>query len=330
MATSIKQATKTQGKEIMSNITNRVCCFFFFIISAIWQTQSLCADDTIVIPGDNFFPEGIASDGKGGIYVGSLTQRKILHINLESKEVSIFADKTIPGLLSVFGLLVDREKGLLYVCSTDAGVAELDEDKVTSLLAFNIKNPKQPARYPLPGGGFCNDVALGPDGAVYVTDTSNPRILILRPEASTLDVWVENEMFGGEGINLNGLVWSGNKLYVVKSNSGELFQISQNAATQALSVLKIKTPRPLQFPDGLELLTNDRLLVVEGSGNLIEISIVGDEGSIRLISEGLDVPTTMEIIDGRAIVVQAQLDHLFDPEKAGKPAPFTIKVISLK
>lgn len=313
----------------MAQVINRICCFFFLIVSTIWQIQSLYADDTILIPGDNFFPEGIASDGNGGIYVGSLTQRKILYINLESKDVSVFADKTIPGLLSVFGLLVDQKKGLLYVCSTDAGVADLDEDKVTSLFVFNIKNPKQPARYPLPDGGFCNDIALGHDGAAYVTDTKKPRILILRPNASALDVWLENEMFGGEGINLNGLVWSDNKLYVVKSNSGELFQISQRDTTQGLAVTKIKTPRSLQFPDGLELSNNGTLFVVEGSGNLIEISIDGDEGNIKLISEGLDVPTTMDIIDGRAIVVQAQLDHLFDPEKAGKPSPFTIKIISL-
>ena len=314
----------------MSNTINRICCFLFFIISANWQIQPLYAGDTILIPGENFFPEGIASDGNGGIYVGSLTQRKILYINLESKEVSVFADKSIPGLLSVFGLLVDQEKRLLYVCSTDAGVADLDEDRVTSLFVFNIENPKQPSRYPLPGGGFCNDMALGPDGAVYVTDTKKPRILILRPNASALDVWLENEIFGGEGINLNGLVWSDDKLYVVKSNSGELFQISQKDGIQALAILKIKTPRPLQFPDGLELLTSEKLLVVEGSGNLSEISIVGGEGNIRLISEGLDVPTTMDIIDEKALVIQAQLDHLFDPEKAGKPAPFTIRIISLK
>lgn len=314
----------------MSAGSNKVYGFLISAICVILQIHLVQANDTIDIPGDNFFPEGIASDGNGGIYIGSLTTRKILHINLKTHKTFVFADTSTPGLLSVFGLLVDKEKGLLYVCSTDAGVAKLDEDKVTSLFAFNLKDPSHYARYPLPGGGFCNDMASGPDGSIYVTDTSNPRILILRPGATDLDIWIEDKIFDGEGINLNGLTWSGNKLFVVKSNSGELFQISQKKTTQRLTITKIKTSRPLQFPDGVELMSKDKILVVEGSGNLIEISIAGNTGNIVLISKGLDVPTTAEIIDGKAIVVQAQLDHLFDPEKAGPPSPFTLKIISLK
>lgn len=315
----------------MSVLANRIWCFLILGINAIWPGHLAHAGGDITLPGENFFPEGIASDGNGGIFVGSLITRQILHIDLETHKATVFADaNSTEGLLSLTGLLVDQKHELLYACSTDAGLAEFEGHKITSLYVFDLRGLTPSTHYPLPGGGFCNDMAMGPDGSLYVTDTYNPRILVLRPKAAELEVWVENEIFGGEGINLNGIVWSGDQLYVVKSNNGALFRITEDQEKPGVVVLQIETPRPLQFPDGLEFLSKGKLLVVEGAGNLTEIQINGDVAKLQVISQGLDVPTTMEIIDGQAIVVQAQLDHLFDPDKAGKPSPFILKVIPLK
>lgn len=302
---------------------------FLLFMMMLCGGMAVQAQDTILLPGADFFPEGIAYDGRGGFYVGSLTRRQILYLGGAGRAPAVFVDSAnTPGLLSFTGLYVDQERQLLYACSTDTGVVKFDGESQPSLLAFDLRNPSDPLRYPLPGGGFCNDMIMDDDGTLYVTDSHRPRILILRPGAKDLVEWLAHDLFAGEGVNLNGIVLAGDALYVVKSNSGALFRVTRGA--NSATVTEVVLPRPLEFPDGLELLPDGRLLVVEGSGKLTAISLTGATATLHPLAEGLDVPTTVAVAGDRALVVQAQLDHLFDPEKAGQPAPFQIKSIALK
>ena len=46
----------------------------------------------------------------------------------------------------------------------------------------------------------CDDVALGPDGSVFVNDTGHPRLYVLKPGAADLEVFVDDpELEAGPG-----------------------------------------------------------------------------------------------------------------------------------
>ena len=47
-----------------------------------------------------------------------------------------------------------------------------DKGEATSVKAFDLKTGALKATYPVPGdGGFCNDIAVAPDGTAYIADT---------------------------------------------------------------------------------------------------------------------------------------------------------------
>ena len=47
----------------------------------------------------------------------------------------------------------------------------------------------------MPNKGFCNDIAIDKKGDVYVTDSFNPRILVLRKGQKNLELFLEDSMF---------------------------------------------------------------------------------------------------------------------------------------
>ena len=62
----------------------------------------------------------------------------------------------------------------------------------------------------LPGDNTtCNDFSVGPDKALYISDTGNARIYRLAPGASSAELWLEHRNLTGiDGITfLNGVLY---------------------------------------------------------------------------------------------------------------------------
>ena len=79
-------------------------------------------------------------------------------------------------------------------------------EKPVSLKAFDFKNGAPKGSWPLPGEkSLCNDMTVGADGAVYVTDSFQPHILKLAPGGTSLEVWATDAGFDGEGPQLDGI-----------------------------------------------------------------------------------------------------------------------------
>jgi sugar lactone lactonase YvrE len=99
------------------------------------------------------------------------------------------------GLDSVLGLRVDAAHGLLWAVSdalpnmpgyaaTDAGRAALFSfDLETGALRARIAAPPGPAH-------LLNDVAIGPDGSAYVTDSESGGVDIARRGETSLAAWL--------------------------------------------------------------------------------------------------------------------------------------------
>lgn len=296
---------------------------------------SLAHADTVTLPDAQFAPEGISHDQDGNLYVGSLTQGRVIKIDADSHEVMSFATEGANGMVTVVGLHVEDDS--VFVCSSDPGIGALTGTAAPALVAFDVASGAPFGRYPLPeGGAFCNDIAALPDGTILATDSFVPRIYALRPGSDRLEIWFEDDRFAAEGFNLNGIAYDDGAVFVARYNTGTLHRIEIGSRGNAGQVTDLAMPREIHGADGLTAVGNGRFLLVEGGGlsagargALWGVKIA--EGAVTLdeIATDLNVPTTATVVGTTAYVVEGQLDHLFDAEAAGPADPYRILSIEL-
>ncbi|HYD32545.1 MAG TPA: hypothetical protein VEB64_17010 [Azospirillaceae bacterium] len=290
------------------------------------------APDAIRLPDPQTFPEGIAALSDGTLLVGSAKRGAILRVPPGTIEARPFIPAGANGLNWVTGLIVDEARDRLYACSSDPGVSDLKGTTGPAVVVFRASSGAALSRHPMVGDGFCNDMALAPNGDLLVTDSLNPRILRLSSASGELTDWLVSDAFKGEGFNLNGIAFDGaGTLYVVKYNTGDLLRVAVDASGRPGAVTPVALPRPLNGPDGLERLVSGQLVVVEGgTGALTAISLDGDRAALRPLAGGMASPTTVAIHGSDAWVVEGQLDLLFDPKKINAvPDPFRLVRVPL-
>ena len=200
----------------------------------------------IRIPVDRAFPESITSAADGTIYIGSMAQGQIFRVPPGGATAEPWIKQGSNDLISVVGVLADDRSGTLWACSSDMtsmGVSFPNSPAQTALKTFDLKTGAPKGSYPFPGGkGFCNDIAIASDGAAYVTDTINPRILRLERGGAQLETWVENPVFGTTGGNLDGIAFgTDNNLYVNTFEGAKLFRVNVGAGNSAGDITELRT-----------------------------------------------------------------------------------------
>lgn len=307
----------------------------FASLLALAASNAACANE-ILIPGDHVFPESITGTSDGTLYIGSLADGAVFRAPAGAAAAEPFIAKGATDLLSVIGVLADEKSGTLFVCSSDlsmAGITIPTGKGPTSLKTFDLKTGAAKSSVPLPGAkAFCNDLAIGKDGAAYVTDSLNPVILRLKPGASSFEVWASDPRFGGEGFNLDGITFGGDgNLYVNTYNTHRLFKIAVEPNGAAGAITELQPTQALEHPDGLRALGPGEFLMVEGAGRLDKIVVSGDKAAVEVLKDGYKVPVSVWQIGSDAWVLEGQLNLLFDPSKKGeKPSPFKVYAVPLK
>jgi len=293
--------------------------------------EPACELEVIELPGDQFYPEGIASTADGTLYVGSLATGQIVRVTPCETEVETFVDAGTTTR-NVVGMIVDDAAGLLWVCDSDFAFME-----PPVLQAYDLGSGELVAAHDFGAIGFCNDVALGVDGAVYATDSAAARVVRVAAEDRLADTpvetWVADPEFAvePEEFGVNGIARADDStLFVVNYAQGELYRVPIEAGGAAGAVTLIGLDAPLASPDGLKALAPDRLLVVEQSaGALSTIEVDGDAAVVTVVTDGLDVPTTADMVEQDAWVSIGQLDHLLGWDPAPPTLPFTIVRVGL-
>lgn len=127
--------------------------------------------------------EGVAHDpASGAFFVGSVHRRKIVRIDPGKAPRDFVAE----GLLGVFGLDVDTERGLLWACTGAlpemAGYRESDAGR-SEALAFDLRTGALTRRVVVANGGkhACNDLAVAAGGELFVSDPISGEVLRVGP-----------------------------------------------------------------------------------------------------------------------------------------------------
>ena len=285
-----------------------------------------CDAEAVELPGEAFYPEGIAADGET-LYIGSLATGEIVRASACNGEVESFVPV---GLLTgAVGLRVDGDRGVLWACDADVTFVALP-----ALHAIDLNSGDIVATHDFGGPGFCNDVALDDAGNVYATDSAGHRVVIV-PAAdalsdTTVETWSADAALAvppGE-FGINGIAWDpAGAVHVVNYFDGRLYRIPIEGDGSAGAVEELAGTGSFVLPDGI-LRDGDDLLVVEGG--LLQLTRVdlGDL-STEAVAENLDVPATVAIVDTHAWVTQSQLDHLIGLDPAPPELPFTAVRVDL-
>lgn len=228
----------------------------------------LCQDATVVFAADGVarqwetpawfrMPESVAWDPvHGAFYVsnfdgtnpgGEEGKQTIARLDADGRAV---AATWVGGLRNPSGLTVSGER--LYVVER------------TGLAVIDIAAGAVAERHLLPGAGLLNDVAVAPDGAVFVSDSV--RGSVHRFASGQWETWLQGEAFARP----NGLLVQGGRLLVAVNGDGSLKAV--DLATKAVATVARFGPGLL---DGLQAGPDGSVLASHNEGRLFRVSSDG-------------------------------------------------------
>ena len=273
------------------------------------------------LPGDAAFPESIGVDtATGDAYVGSLADGTLYRL-AGAVQAEVWAPGGQDGRTSVAGVKVDA-RGRLWAAGGYDG----------TLWVYDLASRDLLARMEAGGRPSCmNDIAFGPDGAAYVTDSYIPALFVAQGKPNVLDRWVDLAAAGvpwPEGLNFNGIVLTPDRRHLVacQTNTGRLWCIE--LATGKVGEVALDDG-PLEHCDGLAI-SGPTLYIAVNARNVIAVADLADDGSTGRVhtvlrSEAFAFPTAMALADGRLLVVNSQLDKM-----GGRPRlPFTVVAVAI-
>jgi hypothetical protein len=146
----------------------------------------LAADST-------FWPEGIDADPRTGrLYVASVRHRVVAEVQTDGSSRELWR-RDRDDLAPALGVRVDTTRNALWVSTSGLrnvpGFHAADSAKA-ALLRIDLRTGAIVQRFdlpPAPGGRVLGDLAVGPDGSVWMTDSQQPVLYRLRSGAATLD-----------------------------------------------------------------------------------------------------------------------------------------------
>ncbi|HTJ30055.1 MAG TPA: hypothetical protein VL346_06130, partial [Acidobacteriaceae bacterium] len=136
----------------------------------------------------------------------------------------------------------------------------------------------------------CNDFAIGPDKALYISDTATGRIYRLAAGASSAELYLEQRVLQGiDGITfLNGVLYVNNVIF------NKLYRISVGSDGKPGAPEDIWMDQPVKGPDGMRA-ANGKLYVAEnGAGKISALTVDGDRAHVTVLKDGLKTPTGVE------------------------------------
>jgi sugar lactone lactonase YvrE len=195
------------------------------------EAQTAASPVAFRLKDPKLIPEGIAFDAKSErFFIGSIAQRKIMVRDAKSqvREFSSPSDK----LDSVLGLAVDAERGHLYAVSTNGFLDEANTERRNAVVRYDLKSGRLTNRFFAPEAMQFNDLAVAPDGTLYVTDSVSNTLFRKKPDETKLTPFgAAGALRGANGIALgaDGILYAAISAGIVRVDTatGEPTRLSQ-------------------------------------------------------------------------------------------------------
>lgn len=287
---------------------------YWLVLGTALVCLAASAPTEVTVHEDKPFPESLTSTPDGALIIGSVTKSEIFRAPKGAATAEVWIKPGTNGLQRILGVLADPKSGTLWVCSDPPQGAQ-----GAFLKTFDLKTGAAKGSFDFPkDNALCNDIAIGPDGSAYATDTIANRIMRLKKGATALDVWLKDDQLAG----VDGIAFGDNSTIVVNTvTTGHLFRIPVGKDGAAGKMAPIQPSQALTSPDGMRPLGKDEFLLIEGVGRLDHVTVTGDTAKIDVLKDGFNGPTAVTQTAGTAWVLEGKLKYMNDP-KLGDPGPF--------
>jgi hypothetical protein len=237
-------------------------------------------------------PESLTIAPGGILIVGSASTPFVYKVRPGSTTAEKFVDASAEGEGTFFfGMLADAATNTLWTCQLTPVPGATPVKRHTALRGFDLATGAPKIRWNLPGdNSTCNDFAIGPDKALYISDTANSKIYRLPAGASAAELFLEDRALYG----IDGITFLNGTLYVNNVFSNNLYRIPVDSAGKPGQPVDIWMDQPIKGPDGMRAAHGKLLVAENGSGRISVITVNGDKASVMVIKEGLVTPTAVE------------------------------------
>ncbi len=273
--------------------------------------------ERITFTASRQYPEGIAYSAQLNRFViTSVTQGKIGTVSLDGRYEDLLSD---PAFISGNGVKV--ADGRVLVCNNDQGASDKSTPatirQTAELLVFNLNTRQLERRVdldallPAADPNFANDLALTPDGTVYVTDSFSPVIYKVTSAGQASVLVPDDVRFSSPTFGLNGIVYHPNGyLIVANTGQGKLYKVdlqNGNAVTEIGGTGDLPG-------DGLTLVGGTDLYVVTGGGSRVAQVRSTDNWQtasvIKTDESGYSQATTNVYVNGQIYTLNARIGEI--------------------
>jgi sugar lactone lactonase YvrE len=184
----------------------------FAVRAAAQSTSTPIAGSTVhshvlaTLPDSTFWPEGLDADPRTGkLYVASVRHRTIAEVDADGSTRELIA-RDRRDFAPIFGVRVDTARNVLW--ATMSGVRQIPgyvaaDSAVAALLELRLSDGKILGRWDAPvapGGRVLGDLAIGPTGDVFLSDSGHPVVYWLHAGRGHLDSIVSSDFRSLQGL----------------------------------------------------------------------------------------------------------------------------------
>lgn len=272
-------------------------------------TAADAAPTLITLKAPGSLPEGVEYDTKNKRFlVGSLSEGTVFTVANDGTRKPFIQD---PDLKSSVGIEVDEERNRLLVANSDSAVFRGQSAGQAKLGIYDLTSGKRLAMVDLTSAGpadakshFANDVTVGKDGSIYVTN-SMARVVYKVDPKNSVSVILPNT-FGAGQVMLNGIVFHpSGYLLAAESTAGDIYKVP---LSNPGSFTKVKLPEPVTGADGIVWHPDGRLIVVrnDASRSVVALKSTDEWATAKVDARGQfgTQGTTAAVNDDGVYVVQ--------------------------
>lgn len=332
LAPSLETSTETSTGSARSRANRRPAaapCIAAALAALAAAAPAHAQRGDIRIADTEVFPESVTSTADGTIYAGSIKGNVYRAAPGDTAALPWITTDESNGILTILGVFADEASGTLWLCSVPNFFGPERSEGVSSLMAFDLESGRQQGVYPFPPpASACNDIAVGPGGATYATDTPNGRIFRLAPGADELELYGEDASLVG----IDGIAFGEDgALYVNNVRTNEILRVERNRRGDMTGLATLTVSHELGGPDGFRHIEGNRFLQAEGTiGRVGIVTIEGDSATLEVLTDELASTPGATPVGDTAYVIDSQIEYLTNPELRGQqPGPFMLHAVPM-
>jgi len=243
---------------------------------------------TVSVP-EKSQPESITIAPNGDLILGSAGSSKIYRAKKGSEKAEVFIDVSADGAGAFLGVLADASTSTLWACQTHT--TPPGSPPRSALRGFDLKTGAAKFLWELPGEkNLFNDFVVGPDKALYISDTVGAKIWRLKPGATVPEMFSDDRTMYG----IDGITFIGDSLYENNVIFNKLYRVPMDASGNAGRPVDIWMDKPVKGPDGMRAANGKLFLAENGAGKIDMVTVNDDTAHITVLQEGLATPTAIE------------------------------------